>query len=141
MTTWVPLWKKVRIELDSAAENILGKKKSVIELPKSMEEKRDGFYSATVVAFDPLAGTDAKSGIRYHDFKIGEKILVNRTHVQKVLYQGQTINLIQDIFIMAYEADAQPIKEAVPLAPEDQYVDGEQPSTIYDLEEQELTSD
>jgi len=139
-TKWVPLWKKIEVELDSASENLTGSKKSLIELPKEYMEKKDGFYSARVIQADPLAGCDAKSGIRYHTFKAGERILVNRMHIQRVFFAGKTHNYINDIFVIAYEDDGVRLEDK--LVPEaEQYLSSELPSTICQLEDQELSSE
>jgi co-chaperonin GroES (HSP10) len=139
---WVPMWKKVLIELDSAAENMLKQKddtkeKSLIILPEEMLAKKEGLFSATVVGYDPLAGTDAKSGIRYHRFAVGQKVLVNKQHIQRVFYQGKSYTFINDFFIMAVLEDGQPADRDVPIVPiplYDQFNDGEMRSTIHSIE-------
>jgi len=132
---WTPAWKKVCIKFDSAAEQIFGKK-SVIELPDSMNEKKSGFQSATVVSFCPLAGTDSRTGQRYWVPKVGQKVLANRGQCQIVNYKGQTYTYIQDVFIVATEIENEEFDQ---LANQEldkfQLPESELPSTIGELDD------
>jgi len=100
-----PGWKKIEIKLDSAEENIIGKK-SLIQLPDSIEKTKSGFYSATIIDFCPKAGTDARTGERYWlPFK-GQKVLVNKGQTQTIVYQGKMIMYIQDVFVIGIERES-----------------------------------
>lgn len=133
-----PGWKKIEIKLDSAEENMIGKK-SIIALPDSIEKTKSGFYSATIVDFCPRAGTDARTGERYWIPFIGQKILVNKGQTQTIVYQGKTIMYIQDVFVIGVEKESE--EEFNKLMGRDagptgfQIPESELPSTIGDLDD------
>jgi len=123
---WLPIWKKIQIEVvEEQEEKSAG---GLVVMRNST--KGDPYITATVIAFDPLAGTDSRSGQRYHTFFVGEKIIVNRQHIQKVNHSGQSYNFINDIFVVAAFGE-----------PQDHPVDCEDmsesdlPSTIAELED------
>jgi co-chaperonin GroES (HSP10) len=92
-----PLWKKVQIKIEKPKEQKVGS----IVLPADPKEEKAGYAAATVVSFCPLAGTDSRSGFRYHQFVVGEKVIVNRQHIIKTNYEGKEYCFINDIFVVA----------------------------------------